>query len=87
MSNLEKQMQRLLSKPKDYTFSEASSLLCALGFELQNKGKTSGSRVKFYRKSDGRLINLHRPHPEKEMRYAATLALLNTLKENGDIHE
>ena len=73
MSNLEKQMQRLLSKPKDYTFSEASSLLCALGFELQ--------------KSDGRLINLHRPHPEKEMRYAATLALLNTLKENGDIHE
>ena len=38
MSNLEKQMQRLLSKPKDYTFSEASSLLCALGFELQ-KGK------------------------------------------------
>ena len=87
MSNIEKQIQRLLSKPKDYTFAEADSLLRALGFDLQNKGKTSGSRVKFARKTDGRIINLHRPHPEKEMRYAATIALLNNLKENGDIHE
>lgn len=33
-----------------------------MGFQEYNKGKTSGSRVKFYRKSDQRIIMLHKPH-------------------------
>ena len=52
MSKLEKAKQRLRAKPKDYTYSEARYLLGQLGFSEFSKGKTSGSRVKFYRSSD-----------------------------------
>jgi hypothetical protein len=41
------------------------TLLIYLGFELSNKGRTSGSRVKFI-KGDVAII-LHKPHPRKEL--------------------
>lgn len=41
------------------------TLLEILGFEMNNKGKTSGSRVKFF-KGDI-IIILHKPHPRKEL--------------------
>ena len=74
MSKLEKAKERLLSRPKDYTFSEARFLLSQLGFEEFHKGKTSGSRVKFYRKKDQRIILLHKPHPGDEMSIGAIKA-------------
>ena len=43
----EKLLARLKSNPKDFTFEEMETLLTTLGFEKSNKGKTSGSRVKF----------------------------------------
>lgn len=52
MSKLDKAKERILSKPKDYTYTEARYLLSKLGFKEFNKGKTSGSRVRFYRESD-----------------------------------
>ena len=52
MSKIDKAKERLSLHPKDYTYSEAKYLLSQLGFEEFNKGKTSGSRVKFYRASD-----------------------------------
>ena len=63
MTRLDKAKERLKSIPRDYTYSEARYLLGRLGFEESNKGKTSGSRVKFYRPADARIILLHRPHP------------------------
>lgn len=36
-------------------------------FDEDNKGKTSGSRVRFYRKEDNKKVILHKPHPEKTM--------------------
>ena len=47
MSRLEKEIERLKSKQKDYTYDEAKSLLNKLGFYVYNKGKTSESRVEF----------------------------------------
>ena len=52
MSKIDKARKRILSKPKDYTYTEAKFLLAQIGFEEYNKGKTSGSRVKFYRQKD-----------------------------------
>ncbi len=49
MSKSEKAKARILSKPKDYTYTEAKAFLSQLEFEEYNKGKTSGSRVKFFR--------------------------------------
>lgn len=85
MSRFDKAKERLLSRPRDYTYSEAKYLLSQLGFEEHNKGKTSGSRVKFYRVSDGRIILLHKPHPGDEMSIGATKDLVARLREIGEI--
>jgi len=61
----DKLIERLKSNPKDFTFDEMRKLLESLGFEMSNKGKTSGSRVQFMK---GRIpIILHKPHPRKEL--------------------
>ncbi len=65
MGKKEKLIKRLKSEPKDFTFYEAQSLLELLGFEMSNKGKTSGSRVKF--KKENISVYLHRPHSRKEL--------------------
>ena len=85
MCKFDKAKERLLSRPKDYTYSEAKYLLSQLGFEEFNKGKTSGSRVKFYRASDKRIILLHKPHPGDEMSIGATKDLAMRLEEMGEI--
>jgi len=61
----EKLIERLKSNPKDFTFDEMRNVLESLGFEMFNKGKTSGSRVKFMK--DNIPIILHKPHPRKEL--------------------
>ena len=44
-SKTDKLKERLRKIPRDFTFDETVSLLTALGFEQDNKGKTSGSRI------------------------------------------
>lgn len=82
-----KQIERLLSVPADYTFSEATVLLKRLGFGLFQKGKTSGSRILFYRDSDNMKILLHKPHPGDIMSKAAVKQLKQQLKDSGDLDE
>jgi len=41
----EKLIKRLKTKPRDFTFDEAETLLGYLTYSRSNKGKTSGSRV------------------------------------------
>ena len=76
MSKLEKAKERIRSKPKDYTYTEAKALLSQLRFAEYNKGKTSGSRVKFYREEDQKVILLHKPHPDDIMKPGAVKTLL-----------
>ncbi len=65
MSRQEKLLERLLSRPKDFTYEEMKKLLNNLGFYEDNKGKTSGSRVSFIKYDDkDKKIVLHKPHPE-----------------------
>lgn len=85
MSKLEKAKNRLRSKPKDYTYSEAKQLLNQLGFEESTKGKTSGSRVKFFRPSDQSILLLHKPHPSDIMSPATVKDLLENLTRKGDV--
>ena len=85
MSRYEKAKQRILLKPKDYTYTEAKYLLLQIGFEEYNKGKTSGSRVKFYRKSDNRVILLHKPHPGDVMKQGAVKQLVDYLVQIGEL--
>lgn len=85
MSQLVKAKERILSKPKDYTYTEAKVFLKQLGFEEKNKGKTSGSRVSFFRESDGRVILLHKPHPGDVMDIGAVKGLVAYLREMGEL--
>lgn len=85
MSQIEKAKKRISAKPKDYTYDEAKALLCRLGFEEYNKGKTSGSRVKFFRKVDERVIMLHKPHPQNTMDAGAVDSLVTFLEDIGEL--
>jgi hypothetical protein len=67
MGTKEKLIERLKGLPKDFTFDEAARLLHLFGYVKSNKGKTSGSRVLFF-KSGKIPMFLHRPHPQKEMK-------------------
>ncbi len=85
MGRLEKAKERLKAIPKDYTYSEVRTLLRHIGFEEFNKGKSSGSRVKFYRKKDGLIIMLHKPHPGDVMSVASTRDVYEQLHRIGEI--
>ena len=85
MSQSEKARERLRQNPKDYTFTEARALLTSLGFKESSKGRTSGSRVRFYREADGRIINLHKPHPQDTMKPGAVKQLVLFLREIGEL--
>jgi hypothetical protein len=67
MSRKNKRIEHFLKMPADFQYSEAVKLLGIYGFEEINKGKTSGSRVRFQNK-DGIPIMLHKPHPSGIMK-------------------
>ena len=85
MSKLDKAKEKLRKKPKDYTYTEARYLMGKLGFSEFRKGKTSGSRVKFYRPSDGKIFLLHKPHPGDVMSPGAVNDLCDFLLELGEL--
>jgi len=85
MSKEEKIIQRLLTIPNDFTYDEAKKLATHFGYREDSKGKSSGSRVAFFREADGRKIMLHRPHPSNVMKRYAVQDLLIHFVDNGDI--
>ena len=80
MSRLEKEIERLKSKPKDLTYDEAKKILNNLGFYENNKGKTSGSKVMFKNKYNQKIV-LHKPHPSKILKSYQINEILRLLKE------
>jgi predicted RNA binding protein YcfA (HicA-like mRNA interferase family) len=83
MSKREKLLRRLLSKPKDFTFDEAVTLLRQLGYELDNKGKTSGSAVSFV-SNQKHTITIHKPHPGNILKSYQVKHIIEELK-NAEI--
>jgi len=67
MARQDKLLARFRRHPADFTWDELVRLLRGLGYELESKGGTSGSRVRFVR-PEHPPINLHRPHPDSIMR-------------------
>ena len=81
MGKKDKLISRLKSKPKDFTFEEAKSLLKMFGYALSNAGKTSGSRVCFVK--DKKVFRMHKPHPRKELLAYQVKELIEELKQEG----
>jgi len=56
----EKAVRRLLSKPKDFTWSELTTLMVAFGYRMKTTG---GSGRKFTHPRGGSIFVIHEPHP------------------------
>ena len=83
MGRKDKLIAKLKSNPKDFTYDEAESLLSCLGYTLSNKGKTSGSRVKFTNEDLSSKIYIHKPHPRKELLDYQVKQLRDELEQEG----
>lgn len=75
---------RALNNTSKLTFNEVEGLLKYLGYKEGNKGKTSGSRVEFYRNGQVEKFIIHKPHPSKDVKQYVVKQLLEFLKETGD---
>lgn len=82
MSQKEKLLQKLKSKPKDFTFDDAEAFLGYFTYSRSNKGKTSGSRVMFVSDQYPPIL-LHKPHPRKELLEYQIKQLISALKQEG----
>jgi predicted RNA binding protein YcfA (HicA-like mRNA interferase family) len=82
MTRKDKLIKRLLSKPKDFTWNELTSLLAGLGFEEVKTGKTSGSRRRFVN-PNAMVITLHKPHPHNTLKQYQLEQIIETLKQEG----
>jgi predicted RNA binding protein YcfA (HicA-like mRNA interferase family) len=80
MSKQDKLLRRLMSKPKDFEWSEAVAILESLGFETIKGG---GSKRKFKHTKTNALISLHEPHPKSIMKLYAIELIIGTLVEGG----
>lgn len=82
MGQKEKLIKRLKAKPRDFTFSEAETLLQYLSYSKSNKGKTNGSRVAFISKEPPPIF-MHRPHSRKELMEYQVKQLIYILEQEG----
>lgn len=80
MSKLEKEIEKLKSRQKDFTYDEAKRILNNFGFVEYNKGKTSESRVEF-KDNLNRKISLHKPHPSNILKEYQIKLLIKNLEE------
>jgi len=82
MGQREKLIERLKSRPKDFTFDEVETLLRFLSYQRTNKGRTSGSRVMFVSDEHPPIL-LHKPHPRKELLAYQIKQLIEMLEQEG----
>lgn len=83
MNRREKLIKRFRTLPKDFSFEEVIALFQGCGFALENKGATSGSRVKFYNDKDQNSFIMHKPHPNNVVKGYVMRDILNFLLNNG----
>lgn len=82
MGKIDKLIERLLSRPKDFTWEELKKLLAHYGYTDMKTGKTGGSRRKFANKQKD-VISLHKPHPQNILKSYQIDDVVAHLKERG----
>jgi len=82
LSKRDKLTERLLSRPSDFTFDEAVTLLKSFGYSISRAGKTGGSRVAFTN-DEGDYIRLHKPHPRNILKQYQVGDIITALSERG----
>ena len=83
MGKKDKLIKRLKSRPKDFSFDEAETLLNYFSYHRSNKGKTSGSRVIFVNDEHSSVIMMHKPHPDNTLKDYQVKQLIEYLTQEG----
>ena len=83
MGTKEKLIERFRRQPKDFTFDELCRLFRVLGFEISQKGKTSGSRVEFVNIDKELSYGAHKPHPDSSIKMYVMKQVLDFLYSNN----
>jgi hypothetical protein len=78
----DKLIARLLSHPKDFTWSEACSVMIASGFALTNR---AGSRRLFTHVETKLKVSMHEPHSRSHLLPYELELLIDGLKGAGQI--
>ena len=85
MGRNDKLLERIIRRPKDFTYDELRRLLAGLQCIEDSGGKTSGSRVAFIHQPTQAILRLHRPHPGNELKAYQIELVLGFLKSIGVI--
>ena len=83
MSKDEKLIKRFLARPKDFTYDELRKMLNSFGYEEDQQGKTSGSRIEFLNKDKGLSYGAHKPHPDSPIKSYVMKQVLEFLTYNN----
>jgi hypothetical protein len=80
VSKIEKLIQKFKNYSKDFSYDELRKILKHFGYEEISTGKTSGSRIAFYRKTTRHIIRLHKPNPKPVLKNYQVHLLIEELK-------
>ena len=80
MTKTDKLRQRLLSRPKDFTWAELLLLMRSFGFELK---VTGGSGRKFKHPDTHASLFIHEPHPDKTLKSYQVRDAIDLLRGEG----
>lgn len=83
MSKIDKLIQRLLSRPRDFTYDELVRVLNHFEYDEIKKGKTAGSRRAFVSEVTKHIIRLHKPHPGNILKMYIIDYVIGELKDQG----
>ncbi len=81
MGTKEKLIARFKKQPKDFSWDELVRLFSLLGYEINQKGKTSGSRVIFVNGESS--YTAHKPHPGSIVKGYVMKQVLEFLNKNN----
>jgi len=82
MTRRQKSIDRLLSKPTDFEWSELTALMENFGYELKSSG---GSGRKFIHSQTQAVLLMHEPHPGKILKAYQVREAIRFLKQEGHL--
>ena len=81
MGTKDKLIERFRKQPADFTWDELVRLFNIFGYQLSNKGKTSGSRAIFAKGENSYVA--HKPHPGSIVKRYVMKQVLDFLNEQN----